>query len=72
MLKSAVASGLGAMILERSNHPIASASQLVEIDLGIALPHGEMHLVCAKSTQYVPRVRAIADLLIEQLQYAAV
>ncbi|MFT5441748.1 MAG: DNA-binding transcriptional LysR family regulator [Myxococcota bacterium] len=72
VLKSAVASGLGAMILERSNHPLASTSQLVEIDLGITLPHGEMHLVCAKSTQYVPRVRAIADLLIEQLQYAAI
>ena len=69
--KSAVAQGLGAMILERDRHPLAHAPELVELvdlDLGFELPLGEFHLVCAKSMQYVPRVKGVADLLIEQLE----
>lgn len=70
VLKSAVAAGLGAMILERTTHPLARGQELIEIDLGLNLPASEMHFVCAKSMQYVPRVRAVADLLIEQMQQA--
>jgi DNA-binding transcriptional LysR family regulator len=60
--KSALRAGLGAMIIgtpeasEREEH-------LVQIDLGINLPDNEFYLVCAKSTQMVPRIRAIARLL---------
>ena len=43
------------------------AETLIEIDVGLSLPGTDMHLVCAKSMQYVPRVRAVADLLIGQL-----
>ena len=57
------------MILERTSHPLARNLGLVEIDLGLNFPGGELHLVCAKSMQYVPRVRAVADMLTEQLQY---
>ena len=67
--KSAVVAGVGAMILERSTHPLARDLGLVEIDLGMEFPTSEMHLVCARSMQYVPRVRAVADLLIEQLGF---
>jgi DNA-binding transcriptional LysR family regulator len=67
--KSAAAEGLGAMILERDRHPMARSPELVEIDLGLELPPGEFHLVCAKSMQYVPRVKGVADLLIEQLSH---
>jgi DNA-binding transcriptional LysR family regulator len=67
--KSAVIHGVGAMILERTSHPLARNLGLVEIDLGLNFPEGELHLVCAKSMQYVPRVRAVADMLTEQLQY---
>lgn len=67
--KSAVIHGVGAMILERTSHPLARNLGLVEIDLGLNFPGGELHLVCAKSMQYVPRVRAVADMLTEQLQY---
>ena len=68
VLKRAVVEGLGAMILERTRHPLVSDPPLVEINTGIELPASEMHLVCAKSMQYVARVRAVADLLIEQMQ----
>lgn len=67
--KSAVAYGVGAMILERTTHPLTRDLGLVEIALDLQFPMSEMHLVCAKSMQFVPRVRAVADLLIEQLQF---
>lgn len=65
VLKSAVVAGLGAMILERTSHPAAARGGLVEIDLGLDLPSSELHLVCARSMQSVPRVRAVADLLLD-------
>jgi hypothetical protein len=58
---------MGAMILERARHPLAQVPDLVEIDIGLQLAPGEFHLVCAKSVQYVPRIKGVADLLIEQL-----
>jgi DNA-binding transcriptional LysR family regulator len=68
VLKSALAAGLGVMVLERQSTALASRNgELVEIDLGFALPSSEYYLICAKSMRYVPRVRAVADLLIERL-----
>ena len=71
VLKSALEAGLGVMVLERQG---ASESgrrdELVEINLGFALPPSDYYLVCAKSMRYVPRVRAVADVLIEHLQSA--
>lgn len=68
VLKSALAAGLGVMVLEKQNaaNPLAS-TELVEIDLGFSLPPSQYYLICAKSMRYVPRVRAVADLLIERL-----
>jgi len=65
--KSAVAEGLGAMILERERHPLSRSPELVEIDVELELPPAEIHLVCATSMQFVPRVKAVADLMIEVL-----
>jgi len=68
VLKSALGAGLGVMVLEKQNAPGPFASaELVEIDLGFSLPPSEYFLICAKSMRYVPRVRAVADLLIERL-----
>jgi len=69
VLKSALAAGLGVMVLEKqsSTNQLASA-ELVEIDLGFSLPPSEYHLICAKSMRYVPRVRAVTELLIERLR----
>jgi DNA-binding transcriptional LysR family regulator len=66
VLQRAVVEGLGAMVLDRRSRTIRPGMELVEIDLGFPLPRSEFHLVCAKSMQYVPRVRAVADLLIEE------
>ncbi len=68
VMKNAAAQGVGAMILERTTHPLARNTELVEIELGLDLPPSELHLVCAKSMQFVPRVRAVADRLIAELE----
>ena len=72
VLKSALDAGLGVMVLEKRGVANAATSapyrRLVEIDLGFSLPPSEYHLVCAKGMRYVPRVRAIADLLIERIE----
>jgi DNA-binding transcriptional LysR family regulator len=66
--RSALHAGLGAMILEKPIHPngLRPANErpaLVEVDVGVELPAGELHIVCARSMQFVPRVRAVIDLL---------
>lgn len=66
--KNAARAGVGAMIVEKTSHALAADPGLVELRVDLPLTPGAMHLVCAKSMQYVPRVRAIADLLIEQLE----
>lgn len=68
VMKSALLHGLGAMILERATHPLADAPELVAIDLGVPLPRGELHLVCARSARFVPRIRAVADRLVGELE----
>ncbi len=72
VLKSALDAGLGVMVLEKRGVIDAATTapdrRLVEIDLGFSLPPSEYHLVCAKSMRYVPRVRAIADLLVERIE----
>lgn len=68
VLKSALFEGLGVMVIEKKTtaNPLADAS-LVEIDLGFSLPPSQYHLICAKSMRYVPRVRAVTELLVECL-----
>lgn len=58
--------GLGAMVLGRWPNRLALTSSLVPLDIDLG-PHREtrMHLVCAKSASAVPRVRAVADLVLE-------
>lgn len=63
--KAAVAAGVGAMILERDRPAIVADLGLVELDLGLQLPPGQWHLVCAKSMTFVPRVKRVAELLLE-------
>jgi DNA-binding transcriptional LysR family regulator len=46
---------------------VAESTELIELDVGIQLPAGELHLVCARSMQFVPRVRAVMDLLRSEL-----
>lgn len=65
--KSAVLAGVGVMVLERHLNPFAPGPELVELDVGMRLPPGRLYLVSAKSSRWIPRVRALADLLISQL-----
>ncbi|MGH1343925.1 MAG: LysR family transcriptional regulator [Nannocystales bacterium] len=60
--------GAGAMILAAVRHPNSQLSWLrpISLDLG-AHKHAQMHLVSAKSALLVPRVRAVADALVEVL-----
>jgi DNA-binding transcriptional LysR family regulator len=69
VLKSALAAGLGVMVLEKQGSTGSFAgNELVELDLGFSLPPSEYHLISAKSMRYVPRVRAVTELLVERLQ----
>jgi len=71
VLKSALKAGLGVMVLEKQGTTrFSSSTELVEIDLGFSLPPSDYYLVCAKSMRYVPRVRAVAELLIEHMHSA--
>lgn len=73
VLKSALSSGLGVMVLEKqSSANLLGGTELVEIDLGFSLPPSEYYLVCAKSMRFVPRVRAVTELLIERLHSALI
>ncbi len=68
VLKSALAAGLGVMVLEKQGATDSlHGVELVEIDLGFSLLPAEYYLVCAKSMRTVPRVRVVADLLIERM-----
>jgi hypothetical protein len=39
----------------------------VKLDLDIAVPGPTLHLVAAKSALAIPRIRAVADLLVAEL-----
>ena len=67
VLRAAVVAGLGAMVLDRRQLAGSATAGLVEIDLGFALPPSAFYLVCAKSMQHVPRVRAVCDRLLTDL-----
>jgi DNA-binding transcriptional LysR family regulator len=64
--------GLGAMILGRVRHRFSLPSSLVPLDIDLG-PYREstMHLVCAKSALAVPRVRAVADLILAEFKRPA-
>lgn len=62
--RAATVAGLGAMVLDTRS---AEEFGLVAIDIGFLPPPGEFHLVCAKSMQLVPRVRFVAERLIDAL-----
>lgn len=68
MLQAAEA-GLGAMVLGRPPHRFGRPTELEPLDIPLgALGTSHLHLVCAKSALDVPRVKAVADLLCEELQ----
>jgi DNA-binding transcriptional LysR family regulator len=65
----AAEAGVGAMILGRPPHRFSRPTDLVPLEISLG-PRGisTLHLVCAKSALDVPRVRAVADLLIDEMK----
>lgn len=63
--RSAAVAGIGAMVLDVQG---AAHVGLVPIDVEFSLPPGALRLVCAKSMQFVPRVRAVAEHMIAAIQ----
>ena len=60
------------MFLSRLRHPYSVDRGLCELDLDLGdRAKGATHLVCAKSALDIPRIRAIADLLIEDFAKTA-
>lgn len=66
---AAAEAGLGAMVLGRVSHRFSRDSSLVPLDLDLG-PHGKqaLHLVCAKSALDIPRVRRVAELIVDELK----
>ena len=66
---AAAEAGLGAMVLGRVSHRFSRDSRLVPLDLELG-PYGKqgLHLVCAKSALDIPRVRRVAEMLVEELK----
>ncbi len=65
----AAEAGIGAIFLGRARHRFSSAS-LVELDVDVGDLKRALHLVCARSALDIPRVRAVADLLVRELEHA--
>lgn len=69
--RRAAEEGVGALFLGLVRHRFSRPSELVPLGLDLG-EHGRssLHLVCAKSALGVPRVRAVAELLAEELTWA--
>ncbi len=59
--------GVGAIFLGRVDHRFSGAPRLVEIDVDLAPIHRTLHLLAARSALEIPRIRAVADLLVAEL-----
>lgn len=70
--RRAAEAGVGAMFLAKVRHRFNRDSALVPLGLDLG-PHarGKLCLVCAKSALGVSRIRAVAELLREELELAA-
>lgn len=69
--RRAAEEGVGALFLGLVQHRFSRRSELVPLGLELG-EHGRssLHVVCAKSALGVPRVRAVAELLAEELAWA--
>ena len=70
--RRAAEAGAGAMFLAKLTHRFSGPSPLVPLGLDLG-PHArsQLHVVAAKSALGVARIRAVADLLVEELRWAA-
>jgi DNA-binding transcriptional LysR family regulator len=66
----AAEAGVGAILLGRIRSPRSLPTSLVEMKLDMGKVVSSIHLVCARSSLTIPRVRAVADLLTRELEAA--
>ncbi len=59
--------GLGAIFLGRVEHRFSRAARLVELDLDVGTINSTLYLASARSALAIPRVRAVAELLTQEL-----
>jgi DNA-binding transcriptional LysR family regulator len=64
----AAEAGVGAIFHGRFRGPRALPTTLVEMKLDLGKLAASLHLVCARSSLSIPRVRAVADLLVHELK----
>ena len=68
----AAEAGLGAIFMHKVRHRFNRTSELVPLGLDLGLhARSSLHVVCAKSALGVARIRAVAELLADELRYAA-
>lgn len=63
----AAEAGVGAVFLDRLSRRFASSSPLVELPLSFGKLTASHHLVCARASLAIPRVKALADVLAKEL-----
>lgn len=69
--RRAAEEGVGAMFLGLVRHRFSRPSELVPLGLDLGeYARSSLYLVCARSALGVPRIRAMAELLAEELEWA--
>jgi hypothetical protein len=63
----AAEAGVGAIVLGRFRSRLAPPTPLVEMKLNLGKLTSSLHLVCAPSSLFIPRVRAVGELLAREL-----
>lgn len=63
----AAESGAGAIVLAQQRYRLAPPSPLVALALDLGAPPQRTHLVAARASLTIPRVRAVADVLAAEL-----
>lgn len=66
---AAAQAGCGAIVLTRARHRFSQPNGMVPLKLELG-PHArsELYLVCARSAHDIPRVRKVAELLVDELR----
>jgi DNA-binding transcriptional LysR family regulator len=64
----AAEAGAGAIVLTRQRYRLEPPSTLVELAIDLRTPPAKTHLVAARASLAIPRVRAVAELLAHELE----
>lgn len=69
VMLAAAEAGLGAMVLSRVSHSFSRERNMVPLDVDLGTwARSPLHLVCARSALDIPRVRRVAELLVDEMK----